>query len=87
MSQILERVGRPSNGFRPNNEPEFFALQLARRLGEATNVKHYLSLVEHHSREDLLEAYRAMMRSHPVASQVLNQFNRELKRRSRKAEG
>ncbi len=87
MSRILERVGRPSDGFRPKDEHEFFALQLARRLGEATNVKHYLRLVEHHSREDLLKAYRAMMRSHPAASQVLNQFNRELKRRSRKAAG
>jgi len=85
MSKILERVGKRSNGFRPRSEPEYLAMQLARRLGEPQNVESYVSLVEHHPREQILRSYRAVLKAHPAASEIGRQFRRELQRRNGRA--
>jgi hypothetical protein len=59
MVSILDRVaGQRYNQFRPRTVPEFFALQLARRLGDAEAAPHYVELVGERSEEGLLVAYR-----------------------------
>jgi hypothetical protein len=85
MSEILEQVGRPSGGFRPRSESEYLALQLARRLGDPQNVEFYVSLVEHHPREQILQSYRTVLKRHPAASEIAERFRLELERRSRRS--
>src|SRR5712691_5492451 len=60
MHSILDRVAaRHSYGeFRPQTVREFFALRLARKLGDVSATRHYLDLTEQYSEERLLVAYR-----------------------------
>jgi hypothetical protein len=59
MPGILDRVAAQRyNEFRPQTVREFFALQLARKLGDHSAARHYHELVEEHSEEGLLVAYR-----------------------------
>ena len=59
MPNILDRVAAQRySDFRPQTVQEFFALQLARKLGDSVAVRHYQELVAEHSEESLLVAYR-----------------------------
>jgi len=59
MPGILDRVAAQRyNEFCPQTVPEFFALQLARKLGDHSAARHYHELVQEHSEESLLVAYR-----------------------------
>jgi len=61
MTSILDRVGRSLGEFRPETTAEFFALQLARKLGDAKNVRVYVNLMERFSEEVLLGLYREVL--------------------------
>jgi hypothetical protein len=50
---ILEGLSRVGS-FRPATPEEYFALQLARRLGDEVNLRWYLRQVEDHTKEHLL---------------------------------
>ena len=62
---ILEQF--PSHGiFTPTNLNEFFALQLARKLNDASNAGWYVPLCEQFGTDHLLSVYR----SESVAGEV-----------------
>lgn len=84
MNRILDQFSRSTPTFRPRTEQEFFALQLARRLGDVTSIPHYVRLVDRHPRETILKAYRRVMQSHPAASKVQRLFHFELEKFSRR---
>ena len=59
MRNILDRVAQPRTGsFRPKTVSEFFALQLARKLEDIGRLHVYLILVEQHSEDALLQAFK-----------------------------
>lgn len=59
MHNILDRVAaRRCAQFRPQSESEFFALHLARKLGDEIAVRHYAQLAASYPHEHLLAAYR-----------------------------
>jgi len=59
MVSILDRFAvQRRKQFRPETTQEFFALQLARKLGDAEAAQHYLELTEERSENSLLVAYR-----------------------------
>jgi hypothetical protein len=57
MSDILNRFAQAESHFRPQTASEFFALQLARKLGDTSRIRHYLSLVGQHSEPVICEAF------------------------------
>ena len=62
MIQILGRVAEPLDRFQPATPQEFFALQLARKLGDAGRLRDYLGFVQHHSIDVLIRAYRRALK-------------------------
>src|SRR5688572_3661087 len=56
---ILDHVaGQRYSQVQPHTVPEFFALQLARKLADTPSARHYLELISARSEESLLVAYR-----------------------------
>ena len=58
MSGILERVSDSLGSFTPSKPKEYLALQMARKLNDASAVRHYAVLFEHHPEERLIALYR-----------------------------
>ena len=58
MSSILTRVADSLGGFTPSKPREYLALQIARKLNDASAVRHYAVLFEHHPEERLIAIYR-----------------------------
>ena len=59
MPNILDHIAAQRyTEFRPQTVPEFFALQLARKLGDPAAARHYQQLTAERSEESLLVAYR-----------------------------
>ena len=58
MSGILSRVADSLGRFTPSKPREYLALQIARKLNDASAVRHYAVLFEHHPQERLVTIYR-----------------------------
>jgi len=58
-TNILEHMAAARGPFRPRTTEEFLALQIARKLNDLPGIPLYLKLVERHSRDALIEAFRA----------------------------
>lgn len=58
MSSILTRVADSLGRFTPSKPREYLALQIARKLNDASAVRHYVILFEHHPEEFLVAVYR-----------------------------
>jgi hypothetical protein len=81
MTSILDRISRPSSHlFVPATADEFFALRLAKDLGEPQAVRHYVQLLDEHKEGKLLVAYRRASQG-SVANRALR-FHQELSRLS-----
>lgn len=82
---ILEQVESSLRHFRPRNQREYTALQLARRFNDLPNLAKYLSAATKHSRHKLLEAASAARTRHelnrtPIADlffEVLGEWEQE----------
>ena len=82
---ILDRVENSLQEFRPRNQREFVALQIARRFQDAQHLARYLNVARSHPKKVLLEAARlAVLRrdlnrtSLPdLFFEVLAEFDRE----------
>jgi hypothetical protein len=84
MANILDRFARnPSpptySRFLPESTGELFALRLASKLDDVVAVGHYVELVQQHSEESLLIAYRRVYSSGTV-SDPARRFHVELAR-------
>jgi len=84
MANILDRfAGSPLplaySRFLPQSTGELFALRLASKLNDVIAVRHYVELVEQHSEESLLIAYRRVFASGTV-SDPARRFHVELAR-------
>ena len=69
---ILDQTETSLQDFRPKNEREFVALQLARRFDDLPRLPRYLIAAKHHSKRDLLDAaktarLRAQLNRTPIA--------------------
>jgi hypothetical protein len=58
MSSILSRVADSLGRFTPSKPREYLALQIAKKLNDASAVRHYAVLFEHHPEERLIAIYR-----------------------------
>jgi hypothetical protein len=58
MSSILARVADSLGRFTPSKPREYLALQIAKKLNDASAVRHYAVLFEHHPEERLIAIYR-----------------------------
>ena len=63
---ILDRVEVSLAGFRPRNQAEFAALQLARRFDDLHRLPRYLMAAKTHSKRALLEAAKTAMLRHEL---------------------
>src|SRR4051794_20739893 len=84
MTNILDRFARSPSSFthsyfRPQSAGELFALRLASKLNDIVAVPHYVELVEQHSEESLLVAYRRVFASGTVSNPA-RRFHAELVR-------
>jgi hypothetical protein len=69
---ILDQTETSLQDFRPKNEREFVALQLARRFDDLPRLPRYLIAAKRHSKRDLLDAaktarLRAQLNRTPIA--------------------
>ena len=72
---ILESTENSLRDFRPKNEREFVALQLARRFDDLTRLPRYLIAAKRFSKRDLLEAAKtARMRAHLNRTPIADLF-------------
>jgi hypothetical protein len=55
---ILERVEHSLADFRPRNQREFVALQIARRFQDTHRLARYLTVARDHPKKVMLEAAR-----------------------------
>ena len=58
MSSILKKVADSLGRFTPAKPREYVALQIAKKLGDASAVRHCAVLFEHHPEERLIAIYR-----------------------------
>jgi hypothetical protein len=79
MSSILDGLASPEVKFRPRSISEFFALQLARKVGSTHRLGVYLTLVERHGRAEILTAL-ARARKHTNGTQVADRFEDQLRK-------
>lgn len=63
---ILEQVEVSLKNFRPRNQREYVALQLARRFNDLPNLPKYLEASKHHSKRKLLEAAKTARTRHEL---------------------
>lgn len=82
MTNILDRVALDRSEFCPNTIQEFFALQLARKLNDASSVRSYLALVDCYPEELLLNVYRHTL-GKGRGEGMADRFRIELRRRTR----
>jgi hypothetical protein len=54
---ILDHVARAYGSFRPQSVDDFFALTLAKKLGDAAAAQHYALLASEYSQDSLVAAY------------------------------
>jgi hypothetical protein len=80
MTDILDRVGESSGHFRPGSITDFFALQLARKLGDVERLHNYLSLTEQHPQPWLLQAFRTAAKRPDGPGTLAERFEAELRR-------
>jgi hypothetical protein len=81
MPHILDRVAHPSTGsFRPKTVSEFFALQLARKLGDVERLHTYLILIGIHSEDSLLQAFERTINNANKKLRLAERFLVELER-------
>jgi len=81
MRHILDRFAQPRVGsFRPKTVSEFFALQLARKLEDVERLYTYLILVEHHSEDSLLQAFKKTLNHANKKLRLAERFHAELER-------
>ena len=77
MSSILSRVADSLGRFTPSKPREYLALQIARRLNDASAVRHYAVLFEHHPEERLITIYRRCAKAGRLSG---DQFMSELRK-------
>ena len=63
MMPILDHVARATGEFRPHTVTEFFALTLARRLGDAARIREYASICGRIPAHVVLGLYRRAVTS------------------------
>lgn len=62
MQGILDRfLAQTKDKFHPQTIQDYFALHLALKLGDGPAARHYRQLLDQHSEEQLLAAYRKVM--------------------------
>lgn len=72
MKNILEQVDTSLNSFRPRNQREYVALQLARRFNDLHNLARYLTVSKRHSKRTLLEAAKTARTRHELNRTPVN---------------
>jgi hypothetical protein len=63
---ILEQVERSLADFRPRNQREFVALQIARRFDDLKRLPRYLQAAQQHPKHVMLEAARTAVLRHEL---------------------
>ena len=63
---ILEQIEASLAGFRPRNQAEFAALQVARRFDDLHRLPRYLAAAKSHSKRTLLEAAKTAILRHEL---------------------
>ena len=84
MTDILDRVGASSEHFRPGSITDFFALQLARKLGDVARLKNYLVVTQQHPQHWLLQAFQTAARKPGGPGTLVERFDAELRRLTNK---
>ncbi len=79
MKSVFENFTRPSAAFRPESESDFFALLLAKRLGESAGVRHFAAFASQYPRERLLVACKHCLNSGQDGN-VAKRFRSEVER-------
>jgi len=79
MPEILDLVAVSPVRFRPRTVREFFAIQLARKLGDQAQLRKYLLLVEQCPQDIILRAFRKVA-SQDQINNASGQFSGELER-------
>lgn len=76
MTNILNQVAKSHHSrFQPSNSDEYFALRLARGLGEPEAAAHYAVLASQRSESTLLSAYRAALGAqHEQPARVFHEY-------------
>ena len=86
MPHVLDQVARSSGYFRPKTASEFFALQLARKLNDTVSLEKYFALVDHHSEQLLLQAFRRTVNGQGRRQILAERFQAEVERLKQKEE-
>jgi len=63
---IMDRTEASLRDFRPKNEREFVALQLARRFDDLHHLARYLIAAQKHSKRELLHAAQTAQLRHKL---------------------
>jgi hypothetical protein len=63
---ILDHIEATLAGFRPRNQAEFAALQLARRFDDLHRLPRYVAAANRHSKRTLLAAAQTAMLRHTL---------------------
>lgn len=63
---ILDQVEASLSDFKPHNQREYVALQLARRFEDLHNLAKYLAVSKRHSKRKLLEAAKTARTRHEL---------------------
>lgn len=66
MIGTLDRVDAALASFRPKNQREFVALQIARRFHDTQRLARYLLIARDHPKRLMLEAARTAMLRHEL---------------------
>ena len=85
MTGILHQVEGSLKDFRPRNQREFVALQIAQRLDDRGRLARYLNVSREHPKRELLEAARlatqraasSHQRPADLFFELLDQFRKE----------
>ncbi|MGH9657949.1 MAG: hypothetical protein ACRD96_05355 [Bryobacteraceae bacterium] len=71
---ILERIDASLADFRPRNQREFVALQLARRFNDLPNLAKYLIAAKQHTKRDMLQAAKDAKLRHELNRAPISQL-------------
>lgn len=63
---VLDRVDQALADFRPKNQREFVALQIARRFHDTNRLARYVLVAQSHPKKVMLEAARLAMLQHEL---------------------
>ncbi len=81
MKGILDRVAAQRHShFHPQSAIEYVALRLAQKLGEPAAAQHYLMLIDQHSEERVLAAYRRAVGKTTEPGSLPREFHTALER-------